>query len=138
MLKTVLFQTIQFSINTQFSSIWSIDRTLLGTTTPGQSEPWSDGNKGVLDIPQSSSITGTSPSNCLVSYPEHSLVGCLTLIQKSSWCILQPQPTGQLWFRRKSTILKLIIKIIFKILQCVLFPVFQRMYFCFNLTKFWL
>ena len=36
--KTVLFQTIQFSISTQFSSIWPIDRTLSGVTTPGQSE----------------------------------------------------------------------------------------------------
>ena len=28
---------------------------------------------GVLHIPQNSSITGTSPSDCLVSYPGHSL-----------------------------------------------------------------
>ena len=31
-----------------------------------------DGNEGVLRIPQSSSIAGTSPSDCLVSYPGHS------------------------------------------------------------------
>ena len=70
--KTVLFQTIQFSINTQFSSIWPIDRTLLGATTPGQSEPESYGKEGVLCIPQSSSITGALPSDGLVAYPEHS------------------------------------------------------------------
>ena len=29
--------------------------------------------RGVLCIPQSSSITGTSPSDCLVFYPGHSL-----------------------------------------------------------------
>ena len=52
----------------QFSSIWPIDRALSGTTTLGQSEPESSGNKGMLHIPQSSSITGTSPSDCLVSY----------------------------------------------------------------------
>ena len=46
-----------------------------GTTTPGQSGPGSDDNKGVLHIPQSSSITGTSPSDCLVSYSRHSLGG---------------------------------------------------------------
>ena len=46
-----------------------------GATTPGQSGPGSNGNKGVLRIPQSSSITGTSPSDCLVSYPGHSLGG---------------------------------------------------------------
>ena len=49
--KTFLFQTIQFSISTQFSSIWPIDRTLSGATTPGQSRPGSDGNEGVLYIP---------------------------------------------------------------------------------------
>ena len=31
-----------------------------------QSGPGSDGNEGVLCIPQSSSIIGTSPSDCLV------------------------------------------------------------------------
>ena len=40
-----------------------------------QSGPGSDGNKGVLHISQSSSITQISPSDFLVSYPEHSLVG---------------------------------------------------------------
>ena len=49
--KTVLFQAIQFSISTQFSSIQPIERTLSGATTPGQSGPWSDGNEGVLYIP---------------------------------------------------------------------------------------
>ena len=67
--KTFLFQTIQFSIIVQFSSIWTIDRTLSGAITPGQSGPGSNGNKGVLCIPRSSSISGTSPSDCLVSYP---------------------------------------------------------------------
>ena len=35
--KIVLFQTIQFSISTQFSSIWPTDKALSGATTPGQS-----------------------------------------------------------------------------------------------------
>ena len=43
--------------------------TLSDATTPGQSELESDGNKEVLLIPQSYSITGTSPSDCLVPYP---------------------------------------------------------------------
>ena len=68
MSKVVLFQTVQFSIITQFSSIWPIDRTLSGDTTPSQSGPGSDGNEGVLNIPQSSSITGDSPSDCLVTF----------------------------------------------------------------------
>ena len=35
--------------------------TLSGAAIPGQSWPGSNGNKGVIRIPQSSSITGTSP-----------------------------------------------------------------------------
>ena len=83
--KTVLFQAVQFSISTQFSSIWPIDRTLSGATTPGQSGPWSDSKDGVLRIPQSSCITGASPSDCLVS------------CQDTRWDggLLQPQPTGR-------------------------------------------
>ena len=71
-----------------------IDRALSGATTPGQSGPRNDDNEVVLCIPQSFSVTGTSPLDCLVSYPGHSL-GCLTPLQRSSQCILQPQPTGQ-------------------------------------------
>ena len=53
----------------QFSSIQPIDRALSGATTPGQSGRGSNG------IPQSPSITGTSPLDCLVSYPGYSLGG---------------------------------------------------------------
>ena len=94
-IKTVLFQVIQFSISTQFSSIWPIDRTLSSATTPDQSKPGSDGNKKVLCIPQSSSISGTSPSDCLVSYPGHSLVEEGTPLQRCSQCILHPHLTEQ-------------------------------------------
>ena len=45
----------------QFSSIWSIDKTLLGATTSDQGEPGSNGNEGVFCVPQISSITGISP-----------------------------------------------------------------------------
>ena len=47
--------------------------TLLGAITLGQSGCGSEGNEGVLCIPQSFSITGASRSDCLMSYPEHSL-----------------------------------------------------------------
>ena len=77
--KTDLFQAIQFSISTQFSSIWPIDRTLSGATTPGQSGPGSDGNEGVHHIPQRSSIIRTSPPNCLVSYQGTRFVGGVIL-----------------------------------------------------------
>ena len=56
------------------SSIWPKDRTLLCATTRGQSRSKSDGYEGVLRIPQSSSFTGTSLSDSLMSYPEHLLV----------------------------------------------------------------
>ena len=55
------------------------DRTLLGATTLGQSGPGRNGNEGVLCIPQSSSNTGTSPSDRLVSYLGHSLERVLPL-----------------------------------------------------------
>ena len=51
MSKKVLFLTIQFSLSTQFSSIWPIDRTLSSATNPGESESGSDGIKRVLRIP---------------------------------------------------------------------------------------
>ena len=54
-------------------SISLIDRTLSGATTPGQSVPGSDGNEGVLRIPQSPSITGTSPSDGVMANAGHSL-----------------------------------------------------------------
>ena len=63
----VLVEIIQFRMSMQFSSIWPIDRVISGATTPGQSGPGSDANEGVLHIPQSSSIIGTSPSDCSVS-----------------------------------------------------------------------
>ena len=73
MSKTDLFQTIQFSISALFISIWTLDRTLSGDTISGQSEPGSDGNEGVLRIPQNSCITGTWSSDYLVLCPGYSL-----------------------------------------------------------------
>ena len=55
--------------------IWPIDKILSGATTLGQSGPGGDGNEGALHIPQSSSITEASPSDCSGSYPRHSLGG---------------------------------------------------------------
>ena len=58
-----------------------------------QSGPGNEGNKGVLCIPQSSSVTGASPSDCLVSYLGHFLEESYPCAGRSR-CILQPQPTG--------------------------------------------
>ena len=52
MSKTILFQIIQFSMCTQFSSNWHIDMALSGATTPGQSGPGSNGNEGVPPFPK--------------------------------------------------------------------------------------
>ena len=62
----------------------------------GQCGPGSNGNEGVLHIAQSPSITGTSPSGCLVSYIR-------TLIGGGSY-ILQPWATGLVGFYGISTI----------------------------------
>ena len=57
----------------QFRSISPIDRTLPGVNTPAQSRPGTD--EGAHCIPQSSNISGDSPSDSLESYPGHSLQG---------------------------------------------------------------
>ena len=76
------------------SSIGPIDKTLSGTTTPSQRGPGSDGNEGVFHIPQSSSITGTSPSDCLESYP--GLIGeVLPLCRDAAVVFNRPSWLGQ-------------------------------------------
>ena len=96
--KTVLL--LKISISTLFSSILPIDRILSGATTQGQSGHVSYGSEVVLRIPQSSSITGISPSDFLVSYPGH-LWRCLIPLQRCSRCILQTQLTEQYLFGDK-------------------------------------
>ena len=64
-------------------------------TTPGQSGPGSDGNKDVFCIPQSSSIAGTSPSDCWVSYLGHSLVGVLPLYRETVGVFYSPSRLGK-------------------------------------------
>ena len=98
MSKSVPFQAIQFSISTLFKCKYNlIVKTFLfllfslvnqfliqtiqfisalsGSSVPGLSGTGSNGNEVVLRISQNSSITETSPSDCLVSYLGHSLVG---------------------------------------------------------------
>ena len=69
-----------------------IDRNISGVTTPGQSWPRSDGNKGVLCIPQSSSVTGVLPSDFLCHILDIHWTS-LTPQQRYSKCILQAKPT---------------------------------------------
>ena len=87
----ISFQTIQFSLCTQFK--WPIGRTKSGSTTPVKNGLGSNGNEGVLRIPQSSSITGVSPSDFLC-HIQDSHWGRITPLRRCSRCILQPQPMG--------------------------------------------
>ena len=61
------------------SLIQPIDKTLSGATTLGHSGPGSNDNEGVLCIPQNSSITGASSSDCLVLYPGHIQMGKISV-----------------------------------------------------------
>ena len=81
---------IQFSISMPLVQFNPWKGPLSGATTPGQNGPGSDGNEGVLRIPQSFSITGTSPSDCLVSNPGHSLGKSYTSAEKQSVCSTAP------------------------------------------------
>ena len=119
--KTVLFQTNhfsictrfkcqnssilnnQFSISTQFRFICAIDRTLSGATTPGMSGPESNDNEGVLNIPQSSIITGASPSDCFMPYPGHSLGESYPLAEMQSVYSAAPADWAKCYLFASST-----------------------------------
>ena len=77
---------------TQFSSTGPADRTLSGATTSGQS-----GSEGVHRIPQSSSITGTSLSVCLVSYPGHSFGGEVLPLYREAVSVFQLTGQAYVW-----------------------------------------
>ena len=98
MSKTVLFRKIQFSINTQFSSIWPIDSTLSGATILGQSEPGSDGIEGVFHILQCTNTTGPSPSDCIVAFPGYSSGEFYPYADKQSVYSTAPIRLGKVFF----------------------------------------
>ena len=78
--QTVLFQAIQLSINTYFSTNWPIDRTLSGATTPGQSGHGSEGHKWILRIPQSLTLHYWSLTVRLFSVISRTLFGGVLLL----------------------------------------------------------
>ena len=88
MSKTVLFQTIQFRISTHFSFIISIDRTQSGATTPGVMAM-----KGYFTFPEAPVLLELH-YQIVSRHIQEARWGSLTLLQRSSRCILQPQPTG--------------------------------------------
>ena len=55
-------------------TICTIERTLIGATTPDQSGPGTDGSEGIFLISQISNA-GVSLLDYLMSYPGHSLGG---------------------------------------------------------------
>ena len=61
----------------------------------GHSEPGSNDNEGVLHIPQGPCITGTSPSDCLVSYLGHSLGGVLPFSREAVGVFYSPSWLGK-------------------------------------------
>ena len=66
----VLFQIIYFSRSHLFAlslNVKQYNLTPSSATAPGQSEPGSAGKEGVFCIPQSSSVTGASQLDCLMS-----------------------------------------------------------------------
>ena len=73
------------------SSIWPIDRTLSGATTPGQIGAGINGNEGILRIPWSTK-TGASPSDCLMSLPGHSLGESYSSAENAVGVFYSPQP----------------------------------------------
>ena len=84
-----------------------MDRVLSGATILGQGGPRSNGDEGVLRIPQTSRITGCLTIR-LYSVISRTLVreAGLTLLQRCGRCILQPRSTGQnnhlfavIWFQ---------------------------------------
>ena len=105
MSKTVLLQAIQFSISTQFNSIQPIDWILSSASTRARVDLGAIGSKGVLRIPQSSSITGISPSNWLVSpqgWLDAWVYGISTLV---SYLITNPFSTNNHFYFKKLKVL---------------------------------
>ena len=82
--QTVLFVRIQFSISHLFAFSLSVKRFYLiqrwdpiRCYNPNQRGPGNNGKERVLHILQSSSVTGASPSDCLISYQDTSWVRVL-------------------------------------------------------------
>ena len=75
-------------------SISSIDKTVTGTISPGQSTARSNCNGKVLNIPENFK-TGAYSSNGLVSYTGHSLGLGFAFMQKSNRRIQKPKLTEQ-------------------------------------------
>ena len=86
MVTSIAIKQSQFNISHFFCTIFSIcprDRILSVATSPGQNGPRSNGNEGVCYILQISKIEA-SPSDVLLSYLRHSLVGETQLVYSTA------------------------------------------------------
>ena len=92
MSKKVLFQTIQFSISTQFNSTWPIDRALIKCYHFWPEWTWEWWQwRGAPHSPKLQYHWNLTIRLFRI-ISGHSLE---VILPQSSWCILQPQPTGQ-------------------------------------------
>ena len=88
---------------------------LSDATTPGHRRPESDGNEGVVNIPQRSSITVASPSDCLMSYTDNRCGG-LPLCRDAVSVLYSPCQLGLL-FNEVNQERRLIIKSMYRFLS---------------------
>ena len=97
MVSSIAIQQSQFNSSHFFAhigcSIWPIDRTRSFATTPGQSGTGSNVNEGVLYMPQIFK-TRSLPSDCLMSYRGHSLVGVLLFCRYAVSVFYSPGQLG--------------------------------------------
>ena len=109
-------------------SIWPIDKTLSDASTSCQSGPGSNGNEGVLRIPQSSNITGASPSDCLMSYPGHSLGVGRSYPFAEMQSVYSTVPTNKYWIVQTKEIntLKNLSNFFEKILRLAIFSFVEK------------
>ena len=93
-----------------------MNRTLSGATTLGLRRHRSDGNKGVLCIPQSSSITGASSSDCLMSKtPPHEEGSVLVII--CFFFLGQVACFWQNWMAVDSCILRIVQALLHRVVE---------------------
>ena len=91
-MKIVLFQVIQFSISTQFSSIQPIDRTQSGATTL---DLGAMAMKGYSAFPRALALL--EPRHQGVTYQDTLCEGGLTPLHRRGRNVPLPQATGQLY-----------------------------------------
>ena len=91
---SIQYQSIFYSVKWSDVSIWRIDGTLLGITTPGKSGPWRIGNKGVLHIPQSYRSGTSASAGCVIF---RKLVGKWAYLSAEMLLACSTSPTDWNW-----------------------------------------